>query len=76
MCIRDRARAFADARGRSRKWLQVGQRLTYTDKRITSAANRSQQFAAVCCAASPEGLPHPGPPKKRLRRAPEALFGG
>eukprot|EP00969_Alexandrium_andersonii_P113840 5031764-Alexandrium_andersonii.AAC.1 len=34
----------------------IGQRLTYTDKRITAAANAGgslQRFAAVCCAASP-----------------------
>eukprot|EP00969_Alexandrium_andersonii_P154316 6821563-Alexandrium_andersonii.AAC.1 len=40
--------------------LPLGQCLTYTDKRIPSAANvcRSlQRCAAVCCAASPGRLP-------------------
>eukprot|EP00969_Alexandrium_andersonii_P209673 9262015-Alexandrium_andersonii.AAC.1 len=38
----------------------LGQRLTYTDKRIPTAANACsnlQRFAAFCCAASPAGLP-------------------
>eukprot|EP00969_Alexandrium_andersonii_P028149 1228477-Alexandrium_andersonii.AAC.1 len=46
----------------------------------SSAPTRSQRFAAVSCAPScdlPGGATAPpDPPKKRLRRAPEALLGG
>eukprot|EP00969_Alexandrium_andersonii_P216578 9566085-Alexandrium_andersonii.AAC.1 len=37
-----------------------------------------QQFAKVCCAASPGGLPplRTPPPNKRLKRTPEVPFGG
>eukprot|EP00969_Alexandrium_andersonii_P049191 2158493-Alexandrium_andersonii.AAC.1 len=43
----------------------------------TRRCKRLQQFAGVCCAASPGGATRSPrtPPKKRLRRAPEALSG-
>eukprot|EP00969_Alexandrium_andersonii_P363088 15461173-Alexandrium_andersonii.AAC.1 len=60
-CRRTRQRHFL--RGEeAQEATQIGHCLTCTDKRKPSAATPLQQFAAVCCAASPGGYRHPGPP--------------
>eukprot|EP00969_Alexandrium_andersonii_P265953 11754366-Alexandrium_andersonii.AAC.1 len=50
--------------------------LTCTDRCATAAGivcSSLQQFAAVCCAAAPEGLPPPSDTKKKyLRHVPQA----